>query len=103
MITPTVASRKSLVWIRPSRVGTTGNRSLHRRVAGPFEPLRGRPQRPHLPDESPSCQVVGDLLGRDLQPEEGVDAREVAAERRRSGGVEGAVTARRPLHLEVAL
>ena len=48
-------------------------------------------------------QVVGDLLGRDLQAEEGVDAGEVAAQRGGAGGVQPAVAAARAAHLEVAL
>ena len=87
---PTTTMRKIRVWIRPARVGSTSDLP----AAGPFEPLRRRPDRADPFAEALPGEVVGDLLGRDLESEEGVDTREVATEcgrcrMRRSGRTAG--------------
>src|SRR4051812_12143204 len=95
---PTTASRKILVWTRPLRVGSTGV-SLGRRwrvgggggsdrpVADPLPPLAGGAARGELAGEALPDEVVGDLLGGDLQAEERVDPRERTAEGRAARGV----------------
>src|ERR1700738_1245712 len=100
---PTTASRRILVCMRPVKVGTTpapvpigslsGARALwgtelRLPVARPAQPLPDRTARPDLPAESAASQVVGDLLGGDLQAEEGIHAGEVAAQRCGSRGVD---------------
>ena len=60
---------------------------LHRAAEGPADPLGGGPQRAEPGTPAAPGQVVGDLLGRELQAEERVDAGEVAAEGGRAGGV----------------
>src|SRR5260370_14173732 len=105
---PTTASRKILVCMRPVKVGTTpapvpigsvsGARALRVTelrlpVSRPAHPLPDRTARPDLAAESATSQVVGDLLGGDLQAEEGVHAGEVAAQRRGPRGVDRAARA----------
>src|SRR5918992_4149022 len=75
-IPPTITNRKTRVWIRPFSVGSTSDPLS----SGPLPPLRRRAQRAQRGAESQLLQVVGDLLGGDLQAEEGVHAGEVAAE-----------------------
>src|SRR6478609_531454 len=99
---PTIAVSTIRVWMRPYRVGTTAA-SSDAAVTGPAPPLFGRPGDAELGAEAEPGQVVGDLLGGDLQAEEGVDAGEVAAERRAAGGVHPAGLAASADHLEVAV
>src|SRR5688572_16149142 len=101
--TPTVASRTIRVWILPNRVGSTADLLSDGLVAGPLEPLTGRAERAEPLAETPPGEVVGDLLGGDLQAEEGVDAGEVAAQRRRARGVQRPVAVGGALDLEVPL
>src|ERR1700730_5470147 len=115
---PTTASRKIVVCMRPVKVGTTpppvpigslsGARALwvtelRLPVARPAQPLLDRTARPDLPAESTTSQVVGDLLGGDLQAEEGVHAGEVATQRGCSRGVDHSGGAGRAPPLESAL
>src|SRR5690348_4415776 len=108
---PTTASSASRVWIRPPRVGSTssclplasGRWSLRLLVPCPAQPLLNRAEWSDPGAESAPGQIVGDLLGSHLQPEEGVHAREVAAERRRARGVDHARAAARAAQFEGAL
>src|SRR5215470_16959798 len=86
---PTIARSTSRVWIRPARVGSTviSCESSGLLVACPAQPLPNRAERADPAAEPAPGQVIGDLLGRHLQPEEGVHAGEVAAQRCRAGGV----------------
>src|SRR3954449_11523452 len=77
---PTTASRKALGWMRPFKVGSTSVLSRSSRagsgdsdllVADPLPPLAGRPPGAELRREALLDQVVGDLLGRDLQAKKG--------------------------------
>src|ERR1700683_337009 len=83
---------------RQDRAGS--ERSLGPLVPGPFHPLRNRAERADLLAEPAPGQIIADLLGGDLQPEEGVDAGEVTAERGRARGVDHALTARRSAQFE---
>src|SRR5271170_5791733 len=116
---PTTASRKILVCMRPVNVGTTpapvpiGSLSGARAIYGvielrlpvpcPAQPLLDRTARADLPAESAASQVVGDLLGGDLQAEEGVDTGEVATQRRGSRGIDHSGCAGGAAQLEAAL
>src|SRR6266545_3790354 len=71
--------------------------------AGPPEPLDRGPGRSHPPAVAAAGDVVGDLLGGDLQPEEGVHAGEVAAVGGRPGHVQPAHAAARAAQFEAAL
>src|SRR5579859_5810939 len=101
-IPPTTASRISRVWIRPPRVGSTLCllRNLRLLVTCPPEPLTYRAERADPAAESAPRQVIGDLLRRDLQPEERVHAWEVASQGGGARGVHDARPAGRPAQLE---
>src|SRR5215472_4198161 len=127
-IPPTTASRKSRVWIRPPRVGSTlCLLSLLASCAGflfwlpvlascagrgcvsgllvacPPQPLLNGPESADPAAESAPRQVVGDFLSRDLQAEEGIDPREVTAKRGGTGCVHDSGAAARPAQLESPL
>src|SRR4051794_6566273 len=95
---PMISTAKMRVWIRPDRVGSMSDPL----VPGPLRPLDRGANRSDPSAEAALGEGVADLLRRDLQSEEGVDAREVPAERRGAGGVHDTVAARRPAYLEVA-
>src|SRR5689334_7489239 len=88
--------------MRPYKVGTIAAPS-DAAVTGPAPPLFGRRRDAELAAEAELDQVVGDLLGGDLQTEEGVDAGEVATESRAARGVHAARLAAGADHLEVAV
>src|SRR6478735_6246982 len=88
------------VWMRPYRVGTIAAAS-DAAVARPAPPLSGRRRDAELAAEAEFDQVVGDLLGRDLQPEEGVDAGKVTAQGRAARRVQPARLTPGADHLEV--
>src|SRR5688572_5415887 len=93
---------KMRVWIRPLSVGSIVS-FLDLASGDPLEPVVRGSERSDALAEPVLGQVRLDLLGGDLQPEEGVDAREVAAQRGGSGGVHDAVARAGAAELEGAL
>src|SRR6478609_3227163 len=99
---PTTMVSTIRVWMRPYRVGTISAPS-DGAMAGPAPPLSGRRRDAELLAETELDQVVGDLLGGDLQAQEGVDAGEVATQRGATRRVHPARLAARADHLEASI
>src|SRR5688572_33201057 len=116
MMPPNTTSMKIRVCNRPFRVGNIRGllgRSAEQsswRAGGsrlapeqPLPPLDRRADRADPLAELPLGEVLVDLLGRDLQSEEGVDAREVPTQGGRARGIHRAVAVAGADQLEVAV